>query len=118
MTEKKYREILDSVHHGDLVKFKSELSSKISPDFLQLQHCCYAKSQDTVIHMCAKLGRVDFLEYLKDILDPNELVFLVNLGNVDGKTPLHEASQFSQVGAAAFLLNCGAKIDTIKKADW
>ena len=117
MTEKKYRDILDSVHHGDLVQFKNELS-KMSPDFLQLQHCCYVKSQDNLIHMCAKLGRVDFLKVLQDSVDPNDLVFLVNLGNVDGKTPLHEASQFSQLGAAAFLLKCGAKIDTIKKADW
>ena len=117
MADKKYREILDSVHHGDLVKFKNELS-KMSPDFLRLQYCCYSKSQDNVIHMCSKLGRVDFLEFLRDIVAPKDFAFLLNLGNVDAKTPLHEASQFSQFGAVALLLKNGAQVDAIKKADW
>ena len=122
LVEERFRFLIDSVHGGDLAKFKEELSKTgVCADLLQLQHCRYAKSQDNIIMLLCKLGRVDFLEVLVDHANDNQTVleFLFNLSNSDGKTPLHEAAQFSQPQTVKFLLDqhC-VKIDPIKRADW
>ena len=125
LVEERYRFLIDSVHRGDLAKFKEELrKTGICSDLLQLQHCRYAKSQDNIIILICKLGRVDFLQVLVDNLpsanDPSVLEYLFNLSNADGKTPLHEAAQFSQPQIVELLLANinAAKIDPIKRADW
>ena len=118
LREEQYRALIDTVHHGDLDKFKIELS-KLSHDLLQLQYCYYTKSKDHVILLTAQLGRVEFLQVLSEHIScPNDLEYLLNSGNADGKTALHEACQFSQCETVAFLLNHGVKIDPIKRADW
>ena len=124
LVEERFRFLIDSVHGGDLAKFKEELSKTgVCADLLQLQHCRYAKSsQDNIIMLLCKLGRVDFLQVLVDHANDNQTVleFLFNLSNVDGKTPLHEAAQFSQPQIVELLLANinAAKIDPIKRADW
>ena len=115
LVEEKFRSLIDSVHHGDLAKFKDELNKV--PDW-QLQHCRYAKSQDTLVMLICKLGRVEFLQILLDKLTRDEIEYLFNLSNNDGKTPLHEAAQFSQPQTIAFLLDHNVKVDPIKRADW
>ena len=38
--------------------------------------------------------------------------------NSDGKTALHEAAQNSQTECIEYLLEQGAKVDALKRADW
>lgn len=113
LLDEKYRDLINSVHGDNLEKFKSELV-KIGVDHdFHPKNCLYVKTQDNVIHVIAQLGRVDFmLEMLK--VAPE----LLELPNLDGKTPLHEAAQFSQFEIVKLLLANNVKVDPIKRADW
>ena len=62
-----------------------------------------------------KLGRIKFLDNLiQDFLSLN----ILGIFNLDGKTLLHEASQFSQVEIVCLLLQHNVKVDPLKRADW
>merc|ERR1719468_1015217 len=52
------------------------------------------------MHIIAQLGRNDFLHAM--IEHCKEMIEIMNVG---GKTPLHDAAQFSQYGIVRILLN-------------
>ena len=64
-----------------------------------------------------QLGFVEFLEFIASQF-PEDIKELFECKNVDGKTPLHEAAQFSQTDIITFLLVHNVQVDPIKKADW
>ena len=113
LIDSKYRELVNSVHHHDLQKFKQILcQSDYHPRL-----CVYSKTKDTLIHVIAQLGFVEFLEFIASQF-PEDIKELFECKNVDGKTPLHEAAQFSQTDIITFLLVHNVQVDPIKKADW
>ena len=62
-----------------------------------------------------KLGRIEFLDHL---IQNFSSLNILEIYNLDGKTPLHEASQFSQVEIVCLLLQHNVKVDPLKRADW
>lgn len=109
-----YRDLMNAVHRKDLDAFKRELSKIKNCENYHPKHCLYAKTQDNCVHLIAQLGLVDFLLELIKISGSD----LLQVGNVDGKTPLHDAAQFSQFGVSKILLDNGVKVDPLKRADW
>lgn len=112
LIDERYRALMNSVHQNDFPKFREELE-KIGNDGYHPKHCMYSKTHDNVMHIIAQLGRNDFLhamiEHCKEMIE---------IMNVDGKTPLHDAAQFSQYGIVRILLNHQVNVNPIKRADW
>ena len=73
----------------------------------------FGSSGDTLLHYAARHGHLQVMEFLI-----NEIGMDVEVYNSDYKRPLHEASSMSQISCVAHLLNNGAKVDCLKKADW
>lgn len=72
----------------------------------------YEKSGDTVLHIAARCGHLNLVEYLV------ALGADVEASNFDGKRPLHEAAQSGHAPCVQSLLRAGAQIDSLKRADW
>ena len=115
LSEEKYRNLVNSVHLNDLTLFKSELEKTCENGEYNLQNCHYLKTQDHLMHVIAQLGRFEFLDHIIQISSDMNIL---EVTNIDGKTPLHEASQFSQVEIVRILLEKKVKIDPLKRADW
>lgn len=95
---------------GDIQFFKQHcacLSSKSS--LLEKSH---QKSGDTVIHVVARHGHAELLDFLLDTGFP------IDPGNFDGKRPLHEAAQNGKLLCVKLLLNKKAAVDSLKRSDW
>ncbi|CAL8318394.1 unnamed protein product [Lota lota] len=73
----------------------------------------FGSSGDTLLHYAARHGHLEIMEFLI-----NEIGMDIELYNSDYKRPLHEASSMSQIACVVYLLNNGAKVDCLKKADW
>lgn len=71
------------------------------------------KSGDTLLHYAARHGHLDIVKYFVEDLSMN-----VELHNNDYKRALHEASSMSHEQCVRYLIDKGAKIDCLKKADW
>lgn len=110
--ENQINSILQLVHHEDftLDDFKNLINNH---DNLNIWELKYEKTGDSIVHICARLGRVDLLEYLI-----NASKTCVDIKNNDGKTPLHEACQFNQLESTRILLQNAADVNAIKRADW
>lgn len=74
----------------------------------------YEKTGDTVLHCASRLGLVNVIECLVGNFTP----LSVDCKNKDDKTALHDAAQFSQYEACQKLLEMGADINALKRADW
>lgn len=68
---------------------------------------------DTPFLVAARYGQVELLRRLH-----NDYDIPVHHSNTDGKNALHEAAQYGQVNSAHFLIAAGARVDTLKRADW
>ena len=68
---------------------------------------------DTALLVAARHGHTAILRQLVETFGVP-----VQHTNVDGKTALHEAAQNSQVAAVNYLIKAGAKVDSLKIADW
>lgn len=71
------------------------------------------RSGDTLLHYAARLGHLDIVEYLTQRAGVD-----VEVRNNDYKRPLHEAASMSHRACVSYLLRAGAKVDSLKKADW
>ncbi|XP_076861261.1 ankyrin repeat domain-containing protein 16 isoform X2 [Brachyhypopomus gauderio] len=71
------------------------------------------KSGDTLLHYAARHGHLDILRYFVEDMDMD-----VELYNNDYKRALHEASSMSHQQCVQYLIEKGAIIDCLKKADW
>lgn len=83
-------------------------------DICHWTEIAYKNTGDTVLHYAARYGLTNVVAYLLDYFDLNT----VNCKNKDDKTALHDAAQFSQYRICELLLNSGADINTLKRADW
>ena len=74
---------------------------------------CVNKHEDNAMILAARHGHVDLLEILY-----KQHGCLLEVSNCDGKRPLHEAAQNGHVNCAQYLIEQGAEIDSLKRADW
>lgn len=101
---------LRAAQSGDIQFFKDHCvcqSTKIN--VLESSH---PKSGDTVAHLAARHGHLEILTLLADE------GFSLEIGNFDGKRPLHEAAQSAQYTCLEFLLSRKVTVDPLKRADW
>ena len=73
----------------------------------------FGSSGDTLLHYAARLGHLDTMVYLITGVGMDVEVY-----NNDYKRPLHEAASMSRQDCVSYLLQQGAKVDSLKKADW
>ncbi|XP_077565469.1 ankyrin repeat domain-containing protein 16 isoform X1 [Stigmatopora nigra] len=73
----------------------------------------FGSSGDTLVHYAARHGHLDILDYLLKEVGTNVEVY-----NNDYKRPLHEAASMSHLACVSYLLQMGAMVDSLKKADW
>lgn len=92
-----------AAQHGDIDYFKnSEIPLNTT----------YEKSGDTALHIAARCGHAALVEHL--LVSGAD----VEISNLDGKRPLHEAAQASRLECIQILLKFGAQVDSLKRADW
>ncbi|XP_066561213.1 ankyrin repeat domain-containing protein 16 isoform X2 [Amia ocellicauda] len=104
--------VVKLIQEGDLSLIKNELAGK---DTLQclIKRKHFGKSGDTMLHYAARHGHLDIVRFLIE-----EIGLDIELYNSDYKTALHEAASMSQRECVRYLVAKGAKIDSLKKADW
>ncbi|XP_028670075.1 ankyrin repeat domain-containing protein 16 [Erpetoichthys calabaricus] len=104
--------VLRLVQEGQL----SAVKDKFSGD-LQLQSLAkkthFGKSGDTLLHYASRSGHLDMLRFFVE-----QIGFDTELVNRDYKRALHEAASMGHVDCVRYLTARGAKIDSLKKADW
>ena len=71
------------------------------------------KTHDTFLHVACRQGNHVMCQYLV-----SENPGSVEVSNKGGKRALHEAAQFSQDQCLQVLVDAGAQVDPLKRADW
>ncbi|XP_011635023.1 ankyrin repeat domain-containing protein 16-like isoform X2 [Pogonomyrmex barbatus] len=107
------REILRACQNGDLDRIKTILE-KEGHRIRGWGSFGHEVSGDTVLHVAAQAGNMSIVKYLSKHTDE----FKVNVKNKDMKTPLHCAAQFAREDVLKYLLEKGAEVDALKRADW
>ncbi|KAI4504077.1 hypothetical protein M0802_000548 [Mischocyttarus mexicanus] len=108
------RDYLHACQSGDLSKVQNLTSNYNVQDWTVFRHVV---SGDTPMHVAAREGHLNVVEYLCDSFE-RPVSFKVNVVNKDMKRPLHEAAQFSRTHVLRYLIEKGATIDCLKRADW
>lgn len=105
--------VLRSAKSGNFKPLVNLLTQyKTSINFTDL---VYKISGDSILHVAAAIGTpTDILLILNHFNNSA----LINIKNKDDKTPLHEACQFSRLDNVNILLEHGADVNAIKRADW
>ncbi|KAL6254433.1 hypothetical protein P5V15_014482 [Pogonomyrmex californicus] len=107
------REILRACQNGDLDRIKT-IFEKEGHRIRGWGSFGHEVSGDTVLHVAAQAGNMSIVKYLSKHTDE----FKVNVKNKDMKTPLHCAAQFAREDVLKYLLENGAEVDALKRADW
>ena len=104
---------LREVQEGNLPDLAGFLQSHSSPGTPGDLLMCVNKHGDTPLLVAARHGHLDLLRrLLEDYKVPLEHT------NTDGKTALHEVAQNGHVECADYLVQSGARVDCLKRADW
>ena len=74
---------------------------------------CINKHGDNAMLLAARHGHIHLLKTLHE-----QLGLHMETSNCDGKRPLHEAAQNGHVECAQYLIEQGAEVDSLKRADW
>lgn len=109
--ESTLKHLIKAVQHGELCTVRQQLSEHVNKQAVIYTH--FGKSGDTLLHYAARHGHMDILRYLVE-----ELNMDIEVYNNDYKRALHEASSMSHYECVRYLIARGAKIDSLKKADW
>ena len=118
MTERIVKAFLREVQNGVLPN-QQELYERLHIQYSHVEETaenlvmCTNSNGDTPFLTAARSGHLHLLEtlYAKHGV-PLEHT------NADGKTALHEAAQGGQFECVRYLLQSGAHVDSLKKADW
>lgn len=102
-------DILRAAQTGDIQFFKELCACQSTK--IKVLESSHPKSGDTVAHLAARQGHLEILTFLADE------GFGLEIGNFDGKRPLHEAAQSGQYSCLEFLL-IKVTVDPLKRADW
>lgn len=109
--QKLLRNTLRNAKSGNFQPLKTILTeNKHKINFTDL---VYAHSGDSILHIAAALGTPSDIQFIL-----NHFNNIVNYKNKDDKTPLHEACQFSRSDNVKILIDNGADVNAIKRADW
>jgi hypothetical protein len=73
----------------------------------------YDKSGDSIGILAARWGHTEILRYLHE-----EHGLALELSNLDGKRPLHEAAQFGHLDTVKYLVSKEVDVNCLKQADW
>ncbi|NWZ71561.1 ANR16 protein, partial [Acrocephalus arundinaceus] len=104
------RRLLRLVQEGNLDLLRDELRLDEIPEARSWR---WGRLGDSLLHYAARLGHWDVLEFLV-----REIGMDVEVANGDYKRPIHEAASMGHKECVAFLLERGASVDCLKKADW
>ncbi|KAM5235850.1 ankyrin repeat domain-containing protein 16 [Ctenodactylus gundi] len=98
------RRLWKLVQEGRLRVLQEELQEAGGPQDL---------AGDTLLHCAARHGHRDILAYLAETWGMD-----IEAANRDYKRPLHEAASMGHQDCVRYLLDHGATVDCLKKADW
>ncbi|XP_062861195.1 ankyrin repeat domain-containing protein 16 [Trichomycterus rosablanca] len=99
------------IQDGQLCKIRKQLDEVSG--MKQCINAHFGKSGDTVLHYASRHGHIDIVRFFVE-----EMCMDIELYNSDYKRALHEAASMSHEQCVRYLINRGAKIDCLKKADW
>lgn len=97
------RDYLHACQNGDLLKIKNLTLKYDVQDWTIFRH---SVSGDTPMHVAAREGHLNVVEYLCDAFEMPD--YKVNVVNKDMKRPLHEAAQFARTHVLRYLIEKGA----------
>lgn len=111
--EKLIQSVLRSSKSGNFHPLRQLLSAPENE--VNFSDLVYKTTGDSVLHVAAAAGSTsDVLLLLGHFGSPR----IVNWRNKDEKTPLHEACQFARGDNVRALVEEGADVNAIKRADW
>ncbi|KAG5889546.1 hypothetical protein JTB14_024954 [Gonioctena quinquepunctata] len=110
-TVKEITKVMKGAQLGDITYIEPIVSKYTEIHWSKIS---YNKTGDTILHCSARLGHTNIIHYLLSNFIPNA----VDCKNLDDKTALHEAAQFSQFECCKILLEYGANVNALKRADW
>ncbi|KAL8222496.1 UNVERIFIED_CONTAM: hypothetical protein K2H54_077093 [Gekko kuhli] len=100
------------IQEGKLARFKEEIQN-VADLSREVRRKHFGRSGDTLLHYAARHGHLSILRYLVETLEMD-----IELCNNDYKRPLHEAASMGHRDGVLYLLERGAAVDCLKKADW
>ncbi|XP_077639841.1 ankyrin repeat domain-containing protein 16 [Lonchura striata] len=104
------RRLLRLVQEGNVDVLRDELRLEEIPEARSWR---WGRLEDSLLHHAARLGHRDVLEFLV-----REMGMDTEVANGDYKRPIHEAVSMGHQECVSFLLERGASVDCLKKADW
>ncbi|KAJ6666301.1 hypothetical protein lerEdw1_000573 [Lerista edwardsae] len=104
--------LLRLIQEGKFALFKKEIEN-VGDLNKKVRQKHFGKSGDTLLHYAARHGHLNILGYLVETLAMD-----IELFNNDYKRPLHEAASMGHRDCLLYLLDRGATVDCLKKADW
>jgi ankyrin repeat protein len=114
MSKEQIKSLLTLANSGDLANLIEKLEDYLSMSQTARVHdIVHQKSGDGLLHILARCGHTDCLNFL---LTHTEV--FVDQRNLEDKTALHEAAQYGQDTAVEILLQHGAQVNSLKRADW
>ena len=97
----------------DVPKLSENHHIPFSPSLEDMLMTATNRHGDTPLLVAARCGQLQLLkQFHVDYGVP------LSQSNSDGKTALHEAAQSGQVECVRYLIQAGASVDCIKRADW
>ncbi|XP_066490396.1 ankyrin repeat domain-containing protein 16 isoform X1 [Tiliqua scincoides] len=113
MTEGETQKLLPRlIQEGKFALFKEEIEN-VADLGRNVRQKHFGRSGDTLLHYAARHGHLKILGYLVETLAMD-----IELFNNDYKRPLHEAASMGHRDCLLYLLDRGAAVDCLKKADW
>ncbi|XP_066525269.1 ankyrin repeat domain-containing protein 16 isoform X2 [Hoplias malabaricus] len=109
--ENAFKSLIKLTQDGRLSALREQME-RISENELSIK-AHFGKSGDTLLHYAARHGHTDILRYFIE-----ELGIDIELYNNDYKRAMHEAASMSHELCVQYLIERGAKIDCLKRADW
>ncbi|TMS02518.1 Ankyrin repeat domain-containing protein 16 [Larimichthys crocea] len=113
MDDNTLKALVKLAQEGQLSSLEEQITSGGSAAAQTVSSKHFGRSGDTLLHYAARHGHLDVVEYLIKRLGMDVEVY-----NNDYKRPLHEAASMSHQACVSYLLREGAKVDSLKKADW
>ncbi|XP_053982841.1 ankyrin repeat domain-containing protein 16-like [Hylaeus volcanicus] len=107
------RKFMQACQSGDLSRVETLASERNLQDWTLFQH---STSGDTALHVAAREGHLNVVRYLCEAFDKPD--FRVDVANKDMKRPLHDAAQFARSDVVKYLIEKGADVNALRRADW
>ncbi|XP_070784857.1 ankyrin repeat domain-containing protein 16 [Enoplosus armatus] len=113
MDEDTSKVLVKLAQEGQLSSLEKRITSGGSAAVQSVSSKHFGRSGDTLLHYAARQGHLDVVEYLIKRVGMD-----VDIYNNDYKRPLHEAASMGHQACVGYLLREGAKVDSLKRADW